>query len=91
MKIRYVYRNFKKGGNMKMSRPFVFPDPDDRSKNNPAVIVTSEQVIGLYNQYNENGEEVQRVSGTVKDWFYKKKHKKIRVGMMRSLLEANAF
>ncbi len=49
-----------------MSRPFVFPDPDDRSKNNPAVIVTSEQVIGLYNQYNENGEEVQRVSGTVK-------------------------
>ena len=71
MKIRYAYRNFKKGGNMKMSRPFVFPDPDDRSKNNPAVIVTSEQVIGLYNQYNENGEEVQRVSGTVKDWFTK--------------------
>lgn len=30
-----------------MSRPFVFPDPDDRSKNNPGVIVNSEQVIGL--------------------------------------------
>lgn len=40
-------------------------------KNNPAVIVTSEQVIGLYNQYNKDGEEVQRVSGNVKDWFLK--------------------
>lgn len=56
---------------MKMSRPFVFPDPDDRSKNNPAVIVTSEQVIGLYNQYNKHGDEVQKVSSTVKDWFAK--------------------
>ena len=25
----------------------------------------------MYNQYNESGEEVQRVSGTVKDWFTK--------------------
>lgn len=52
-----------------MSRPYVFPDPDDRSKNNPAVIVTSEQVIGLYNQYNKDGDEVQKVSATVKEWF----------------------
>ena len=54
---------------MKMARPFVFPDPDDRSKNNPAVIVISEQVIGLYNQYNNDGAEVQKVTSTVKDWF----------------------
>ncbi len=52
-----------------MPRPYVFPDPDDRSKNNPAVIVTSEQVIGLYNQYNKDGDEVQKVSSTVKEWF----------------------
>lgn len=54
---------------MKMSRPFVFHDPDDRSKNNPGVIVNSEQVIGLYNQYNRDGDDVQKVTNTVKDWF----------------------
>ena len=54
---------------MKMSRPFVFPDPDDRSKNNPGIIATSEQVIGLYNQFNKDGDEIQRVTSTVKDWF----------------------
>ena len=32
---------FRKEVKMKMARPFVFPDPDDISKNNPAVIVTS--------------------------------------------------
>lgn len=52
------YHSFQEGGSMRMSRLFVFPDPDDRSKNNPAIIVTSEQVIGLYNQYNKDGEEV---------------------------------
>lgn len=60
---------FPKEVKMKMARPFMFPDPDDRSKNNPAVIVTSEQVIGLYNQYNNDGAEVQKVTSTVKDWF----------------------
>ena len=54
---------------MRMPRPFVFPDPDDRSKNDPGIIVTSEQVIGLYNQFNKDGDEIQRVTSTVKDWF----------------------
>lgn len=54
---------------MKMSRPFVFPDPDDRSKNDPSTIVTSQQVIGIYNQYNVEGDEMQRVTDKVKEWF----------------------
>lgn len=60
---------------MKMPRPFVFPDTDDRSKNDPCTIVSSQQVIGIYNQYNPNGDEMQRVTEKVKDWFlaYSKK------------------
>lgn len=54
-----------------MSRPFVFPDPDDRSKNEPSVIISSQQVIGIYNQYNLDGDEMQRVTDKVKDWFLK--------------------
>lgn len=52
-----------------MLRPFVFPDPDDRSKNDPSIIVTSQQVIGIYNQYNSEGDEMQRVTDKVKEWF----------------------
>ena len=54
---------------MRMLRPFVFPDPDDRSKNDPSIIVTSQQVIGIYNQYNSEGDEMQRVTDKVKEWF----------------------
>ena len=54
---------------MKMARPYIFPDPDDRSKNNPAVIVSSDQVIGLYNQLNKDGDEMQRVTSKVQEWF----------------------
>lgn len=54
---------------MRMPRPFVFPDPDDRSKNDPSIIVSSQQVIGIYNQYNTEGDEMQRVTDKVKDWF----------------------
>lgn len=48
-----------------------FPDPDDRSKNEPSVIISSQQVIGIYNQYNLDGDEMQRVTDKVKDWFLK--------------------
>lgn len=54
---------------MRMPRPFVFPDPDDRSKNDPSIIVSSQQVIGIYNQYNPDGDEMQRVTEKVKEWF----------------------
>lgn len=52
----------------KLARPYVFPDPNDRSKNDPSIIVTSQQVIGIYNQYNLD-DEMQRVTQKVQDWF----------------------
>lgn len=54
---------------MKMSRPFVLPDPNDRSKNEPCIIASSQQVIGIYNQYNSDGDEMQKVTDKVKEWF----------------------
>ena len=44
-----------------MARPYVFPDPDDRSKNEPCYIASSQQVLGLYNQDNEEGDEMQTI------------------------------
>ncbi|MBQ9434120.1 MAG: hypothetical protein IJU26_07895 [Synergistaceae bacterium] len=53
--------------NNRRGRPHVFPDPKDRSKNDPAVMVSSKQVIGIYNQ--ETGEQAQYVTDNVKTWF----------------------
>ena len=50
-----------------MPRPFVFPDPNDCSPNSPSVIVSSTQVLGIYNQYA--GEKMERVTRKVQDWF----------------------
>ena len=35
-----------------MPRKFVMPDSNDRSQNEPAVILSPAQVLGLYNQDN---------------------------------------
>jgi len=35
-----------------MARPFVAPDPNDRSPNEPTMIASLSQVLGLYNQAN---------------------------------------
>lgn len=56
---------------MKMSRKYVFPDPNDRSKNDPSIIISSKKVLGIYNQENED-EEMQKVTQKVQDWFSKK-------------------
>lgn len=52
-----------------MARPYVFPDPNDRSKNDPSIIVSSQQVLGIYNQENTEGDEMQRVTKKVQEWF----------------------
>lgn len=49
----------------------LFPDPNDRTKNDPATIVSSKQVIGIYNQLNKDGNEIQRITSDIKDWFVK--------------------
>lgn len=50
-----------------MPRPFVFPDPDDQSPNNPSIIVSSQQVLGLYKR--GTGEKMEKVTDKVKQWF----------------------
>lgn len=54
---------------MSMSRKYVFPDPDDRSKNDPNTIVDSKKVLGIYNQEHIDEEDMQKVTQKVQDWF----------------------
>lgn len=54
---------------MSMSRLYVFPDPDDRSKNDPSIIVSSKKVLGIYNQEHDDEENMQKVTQKVQDWF----------------------
>lgn len=51
-----------------MSAPFVFPDPNDRSPNNPAEIVNSNKILGLYNHHNK-GEKMEKIMPKIKKWF----------------------
>lgn len=44
-----------------MSRPYILPDPDNQSKNNPSTIVNSDLVLGIYNRENPE-EKMQKVS-----------------------------
>lgn len=50
-----------------MPRPYVFPDPNDRSPNKPQELVEADQILGLYNQ--STGESMKRVVAKVQDWF----------------------
>lgn len=52
-----------------MSRQYVFPDPNDRSKNNPCIIVNSKRVLGIYNQAHPEDENMQKVTDKVQEWF----------------------
>lgn len=52
---------------MKMAK-YVFPDPNDRSKNDPCVIVNNKKVLGLYNQAHPDEEDMQRVMDKVQEW-----------------------
>lgn len=51
-----------------MARPFVSPDPKDRSVNEPTFVVSAPQVLGLHNQSQLN-EKKERVVDSVKDWY----------------------
>ena len=52
-----------------MARPFVFPNPNDRTPNDPTCIVSSAGVLGLYNQESGNPDKMERVTAKVQDWF----------------------
>ncbi len=51
-----------------MARPFVAPDPGDRSPNEPTFIASSAQVLGLYNQENPDDKRA-KVTDPVKQWY----------------------
>lgn len=51
-----------------MARPFVAPDPKDRSVNEPSTIISSAQILGLYNQENPSDKK-ERVVESVREWY----------------------
>lgn len=51
-----------------MARPFVAPDPKDRSVNEPTQVVSAKQVLGLYNQEADDDKK-ERVVECVKSWY----------------------
>jgi hypothetical protein len=53
-----------------MPRPHVFPDPKDRSINDPCVLLNPAKVIGLYNQMSEDDARASAVTDTVKAWIH---------------------
>lgn len=55
-----------------MARPFKFPDPNDYPLKSPAVLCPADRVINLYNQ--ANGLQAQRISQSVREWFYSSAH-----------------
>ena len=50
-----------------MAIPFKFPDPNDRSFNEPRIIIGPEDILKLYNQ--EKHVEQERVTAPVREWF----------------------
>lgn len=52
-----------------MARAFVFPDPRDRSYNQPGVIVDQPKVLGLYNQEYKPRPKRQVVTEEIRVWF----------------------
>lgn len=60
---------------MSKGRPYEFPDPDDRSANEPAIIVKVPQILGLYNQAHSDDEPMLRVVQSVQDWFVEESKK----------------
>ncbi|NDV24113.1 hypothetical protein [Desulfovibrio sp. JC022] len=54
-----------------MARPFIAPDPNDRSVNEPSVVVSANQVLGYYNQENKDNKR-ERVVDSVKSWYMDK-------------------
>ena len=63
-----LYHKFPKEVYMKMARKYVLPDPNDRSKNDPCIIVDNKKVLGIYNQEHKDEEDMQKVTDKVQEW-----------------------
>ena len=55
----------------KLGRPYLFPDPNDRSPNHPNEIIEKSQIIGLYNQEHLD-DIMENVTSKVKAWISEK-------------------
>ena len=51
-----------------MARPYRIPDPNDRSPNEPSIIVSSDRVVGTYNRFNPD-DKMQNVTSKVQEWY----------------------
>lgn len=52
-----------------MAKPFSVPDPKDRSINEPSVIVSAKNVLGLFNQEHDPEDRKERIVDSVKEWY----------------------
>ena len=59
----------------KRGRPFKFPDPAKRSKAEPQITVDTNQIIGLYNQANQDN--AKNITDKVRQWFEREAKKRI--------------
>lgn len=53
-------------------RRFVFPRSEERSRASPTVLCPAERVLALFNQ--DSGDEAQRITKKVKEWFFEVAH-----------------
>jgi hypothetical protein len=53
---------------MRLARPFLFPDPKDRSVNEPTAVISQNQVLGNFNQAHPDDQR-EKVTEPVKEWF----------------------
>ncbi|WP_162617855.1 hypothetical protein [Salinicola halophilus] len=51
-----------------MARPYIFPDPKDRSPNEPTIALNQQKVLGIYNQHHPEDRR-EKVTDPVKEWF----------------------
>ncbi|NNA48369.1 hypothetical protein HBO18_30085 [Pseudomonas lactis] len=53
---------------------FLFPDSQSRSPKSPTVLCPADRVLAIYNQ--DSGDEAQRISKKVREWFFEEAHRK---------------
>ena len=56
-----------------------FPHPADYPPKHPAVFCPGERVLHLYNE--QSGQAAQRISQSVRDWFYTRAHTEGWIGV----------
>ena len=67
-----------------------FPDANDRTPNNPCILLDHKEVIKIYNDDSKHyHDQVSKINNTVREWFEEKAQNTI--GMISNLLVVNAY